>query len=767
MGMLRRMVPLAMFPFAALSEEAKWIGVPDVHDPAVAKMFCVSAGLTSAVLKVTGVGYYEARINGRKVGQKVLDPTPTDYTRRVYYSTYDVSGLLHSGTNEIRILLGNGLYNVQSEAAWKFNQAPWHGSPRGIAALDLAFADGTKSRVATDPSWRAVPSPVAFNDFREGEVVLSRAGVAAQPRNAEEMSAPGGTLVPAEHPGAEIVREYPVAEVETLPDGSTLYDFGFNIAGWARIRFSGLARGDVISIRYDERHPSEGKRVIDALVRKIASPGLCKIVDPSTAGFQTDRFVSAGLDEEIYEPRFTYNGFRYAIVKGARKAPASSDVTGCFVRTAFPKTGSFVCDNEMFNKLIAAAELAYEGNFTDGIPTDCPHREKNGWLGDAAAAIEFAQYAYGSRENALTYEAWLGTIADQQKDDGRIANIAPTSCRWGMDGFSCRSGPAWGIALTTIPYALHRFRGDDSVMRRLYPAMRRYADKLASELHPLCTHGLGDWVAVKLNRPGDLGSCRTTIPFTSSAYAYRTFREMHEMAEILEKGGDAARFRRIAEKLRGDFNAAFYKGDGRYENGYACGQAMALEFGLVPEGEAQAVRRRLVEAVHAEEDKIDFGLLGSTVVFRALSEAGETDLAWKMIMNESYPGFANWIVNGATTLWESWRGKSSRNHIMFGDFAAWAYAYIAGVKPIEPGFAKFEVRPRPPSALGFVCARIPTPHGEISVEWRRCGREGLTLRVSVPKGTVAVVVMPDGSMREVDVGEHVIECDESGIKTNK
>ena len=394
MGTLRGMVLLTVLPFAAMSEEARWIGVPDVPDPAVAKAFCVYAGLTSAVLKVTGVGYYEAMINGRKVGRKVLDPTPTDYSRRVYYSTYDVADLLQAGTNEIRILLGNGLYNVQSEAAWKFNHAPWRGSPRGIAALDLAFADGSRSRVETDSSWRVVPSPVAFNDFREGEVVLSRPDVVPETRNAVEMPAPGGTLVPAEHPGAEIVREYPVAAVETLPDGSTLYDFGFNIAGWARIRFSGLARGDVVSIRYDERHPSEGKRHIDQHVSKIASSELCNIVDSSTAGFQTDRFVSAGLDEEIYEPRFTYNGFRYAIVKGARKAPSSSDVTGCFVRTSFPKTGSFACDNEIFNKLIAAAALAYEGNFTDGIPTDCPHREKNGWLGDAAAAIEFAQYAY-------------------------------------------------------------------------------------------------------------------------------------------------------------------------------------------------------------------------------------------------------------------------------------------------------------------------------------------------------------------------------------
>ena len=742
----------------AQADEAKWIGVPGANDPAVAKVFDAPVAPKSAVLKVSGVGYYEARINGRKVGRKVLDPTPTDYTKRIYYSTYDVADMIRAGENEICTLLGNGLYNVQSEAAWNFNKAPWRGPPRGIAALEMSFADGSTCRVVTDSSWRVVASPVAFNDFREGEVVLSRPAEPLEVRKASVMDSPGGKLVPEDHPAAEIVREYPVVAVEALSDGSMLYDFGFNVAGWSRIRFSGLARGDVVSIRYDERHPSEGRRRIDQHVGKVASPKLCKMVDPKTAGFQTDRFVSAGEDSEIYEPRFTYNGFRYVIVKGCRRAPDIKDVVACFIRTAFPKTGSFECDSEMFNKLVAATELAYEGNFTDSYPTDCPHREKNGWLGDAAAAMEFAQYAYGGKENAKTYADWLRTIADQQKPDGRIASIAPTS-GWGFNGDPCGAGPAWGIAFTTIPYALYRFQGDAETMRELYPAMRRYADKLAATLHPLCTHGLGDWVAVKLNRPGDLSSCRTTIPFTSSAYAYRTFREMSEMAELLGEKDDAVRYAGIAAKLKNDFNIAFYKGDGLYENGFACGQAMALQFGLVAESEVPAVRRRLVEAVHAEDDKIDFGLLGSTVVFRALSEAGETDLAWKMIMNDTYPGFAHWIKEGATTLWESWKGGSSRNHVMFGDFAAWAYAYVAGVKPMKPGFAEFEVRPHPPAALGFVKAKVPTPHGTIAVEWTK-KKGSFALTVEVPNGTKAKIVMPSGETHAFGPGRH--DCGAKG-----
>jgi alpha-L-rhamnosidase len=338
---------------------------------------------------------------------------------------------------------------------------------------------------------------------------------------------------------------------------------------------------------------------------------------------------------------------------------------------------------------------------------------------------------------------------------GQIPSIVPTS-GWGVNEYSCGGGPAWGIAFVTIPYALYRFRGELVTMRALYPSMRRYAQKLITELNPLCRHGFGDWVAVKLNKRGDLFSCRTTPTYTSTAYAYRTLVEMAAMAEKLGKRVDADTFAARAETLRGDFNKEYYKGNGVYENGFACGQALALHFGLAPEKERPAVQRRLIEAVHAEDDKIDFGLLGSTVVFRELSEAGETDLAWKMIMNESYPGFANWIVNGATTLWENWKGTSSRNHIMFGDFAAWAYAYIAGVRPIEPGFKRFEVRPRPPSALNHVKATVPTPHGLISVEWRKT--EGkFTLRVSVPKGTTAEVTLPSGEKHVLPDGNHILE----------
>ncbi|MBR3222937.1 MAG: family 78 glycoside hydrolase catalytic domain [Kiritimatiellae bacterium] len=740
------------------SPDARWIGFPDSEAPAFAKSF-VANSVTSAVLTVTGIGYYEARINGRKVGRKVLDPTPTDYGKRVYYSVYDVTDFVVGGTNELSIILGNGLYNVRSCDAWGFEKAPWRDFPRGMATLDLFGKNGVR-RVLTDATWRLVASPVAFNDFREGEVIISRPSNPPSERFAREVPPPVGVLTESTHPGAEVMREVCVKKVEPLADGSMLYDFGENMAGWARIRFSGLSDGDVVSIRYDERHPSEGKRHIDQHTRELASPKLCRIVDPATAGFQTDRFVSAGVDGEIYEPRFTYNGFRFVTLRGCRRFPTAGDVVGRFVRTAFPKTGTFKCSDATFNRLVAAAELAYECNFTDGVPTDCPHREKNGWLGDAALVVEFSQYAYGGGGNAAAYRCWVRSIMDQQSPSGAIPAIVPDS-GWGIDSYSCSRGPAWGVALTTIPWTVYRFRSDGDFLSEAYPGMRKYVRKLISELPDVLSKGsrdwLGDWCAAKIDDPEKWWIPRVPSSLTSFAFAYASVCETAAAAEILGFGEDAAFFRHEAEKIKASFNRDFGHGDGRYGPGLPCAQAVALEFGLVPDALVGEARKKLVEAVHAEGDTIDFGILGSRTVFRALSDAGETDLAWKLIMRKDEPGFANWLERGATTLWESFGGRASRNHVMFGDFVAWAYAYIIGVRPKAPGFRKFTVNPHPPSALDWAKATVPTPHGEITAEWTRCGSgRDILLRLVVPRGTLAEVVMFDGSTREVGVGEHRI-----------
>ena len=733
---------------------AKWIGEKGNESPAFAKSFVVD-DVAKATLSVTGVGYYEARINGEKVGRKVLDPTPSDYDKRIWYSVYDVTKMLSAGKNELTLLLGNGLFFERSQSAWNFDKAPWHDFPRGIAVLEIEKADGRRLRVTTDSSWRVVASPVRFNDFREGEVIAARAPALDRERMCCVVPAPRGVLDEARHPGAEIVAEFRPMKAWKLPDGGIVYDFGKNLAGWCRVKFSGLCAGSVVSIRYDERRPDEEDRHIDKYVKTLASSvASFAEVQSATASFQTDRFISAGGEAEIYEPRFTYKGFRYVTIRGT--APAVQDVTACFVRTAFPKTGSFACDNEMFNRLMAAAELSYEGNFTDGIPTDCPHREKNGWLGDAAIAIPFAQYAYGSAANAAAYRTWIRTVSDQQDATGALPSIVPSG-GWGRSVYSCNAGPAWGIALTTVPWYVYLFRGDLMVLEDSYPAMKKYVALLLRETANIHTYGLGDWCAPKVLIPGKKWTYRTSQPLVGTACAYRTVSEFARIAMALERREDFEWAAAESKRIRMAFNAAFYRGGGIYESGYMCSQAVPLEFGLVNAHEIPAVRAKLVEAAE-REGEIDFGIIGSQTVFRQLSEAGRTDLAWRLIMGEGELSFANWIRRGATTLWEDFSGELSQNHIMFGDFAAWAYAYLAGVRPTLPGFSEFAVRPCPVDGLHHVEAIIPTPHGKIRSEWTsRNGRFELTL--TVPDGTMAAVTLPDGIKRSADSGRQVFACE--------
>ena len=753
----------ALILFAAVASGAfsgaEWIGDEGNESPAFARSFAAE-GVAKATLSVTGVGYCEARINGAKVGKKVLDPTPSDYDRRVWYSVYDVTPMLTNGENEIAIYLGNGLFFERTQSAWDFDKAPWHGFPRGIAALELEMSGGVRKRIVTDGSWRVIASPVRFNDFREGEVVAAKAPLPGVSRYASVVSGPKGELSEARHPGAEIVAEYAPVSSWTLSDGATVFDFGKNLSGWCRIRFAGLASGAVVSIRYDERDPRSGERHIDKYVKSLPSREFCREVPPETAAFQADRFISAGGAEETYEPRFTYNGFRYVTVRGA--TPKAEDVTACFIRTAFPKTGSFVCDNDEFNKLMVATELAYECNFTDGYPTDCPHREKNGWLGDAAIAMPFAQYAYGSAANTAAYRAWMRTMADQQDETGALPNIVPTS-GWGRSVYSCNAGPTWGIAMTTIPWHLYLFRGDRVTLEDAYPAMKKYVTLLMKETASIHTYGLGDWCAPKVMIPGKKWTYRTSQPLTGTAYAYLAASEMADAAKALGHMDDTRHFRAEAARVRKAFNAAFYRGNGIYERGYMCSQAVPLEFGLVDPPEIPAVRAKLVEAAE-KEGEIDFGIIGSRTVFRQLSEAGRTDLAWKLIMQEKPLSFANWIRSGATTLWEDFDGKVSQNHIMFGDFAAWAYAYLAGVRPTAPGFAEFMVRPCPIDALRHVAATVPTPHGDIKCEWTADGG-CFTLDLTVPDGTRAHVVMPDGGEKRVTAGRHVLRSCKKGRKS--
>ena len=709
--------------------------------PAFEKAFAVDKNVQAATLHITGVGFYEASLNGKKIGRKVLDPAPTKFDKRVLYSTYDLTEELKRGKNRLNVLLGHGWYDVRSVAVWNFDNAPWRDFPRMIAQLEIVYKDGASETVVSDTTWRQVASPVGFDCIREGEVIgKTMKGAPDLVKNvvmAEEVSAPAGKLTAAALPPTVVAQTIkPVAVREDKP-GVWLVDFGQNMAGWIRLELKGQRAGDVITVKYGEKLNDDGSLSMQGTEAHFRYPASFRVLPGGW--FQTDRFVCDGSAEQVYEPRFTYNGFQYAEIRGVKHAPTAATVAACVVHTDFADAGSFSCGNDLLNKLQHAILWAYRSNFVDGYPTDCPHREKNGWTGDASLASELAMYNF---QNTAAYEKWINDLIDEQRENGNLPGIVPTS-GW---GYTWGNGPAWDSALVIIPWMLYVYQGDTRVLENAYDAMRKYVDYMTSRAKDgIVSHGLGDWVPVK---------SKTPVEVTSTGYYYLDAQIVSRAAALLGKADDAKKYAALAASVKDAFTRNLYKGDGIYSIGSQTAQACALHQGLTPAAERGKVEAKLVAAVEKTLGFPDFGILGSKYVFRALSEAGRSDLAYAMAAKDEKPSYGCWIKRGATTFWEDWNEGSSRNHIMFGDVSAWFYQYLGGIRladgvstiaqtvdPAAVAFKSFVICPDPVEELGWVKAAYDSPYGMIRSSWKKA--DGVfTLEVDVPVNTSATIYLP-------------------------
>ena len=736
----------------------------EVNSPAFEKRFRLDGAVRKATLAITGLGFYEAALNGRRVGTKRLDPIPSNYDKRVYYSVYDVTAQVAAGENVLRVLLGHGWYDVRAIATWNWDMAPWRDTPRLIARLEVECADGSRVAVVSDGSWRQVESPIGYDCIREGEIIGARnrraVDLSATFAPAQEVAAPKGRLVEETVPPTVVKRVVPARRVDRVGDWWRV-DFGEDLAGVMRLRFSDAVPGRVVTFRYDERDgvtvdpvdprdgtasPTDGKpsRRIDCHFGWTASH------DVLPGGvFQCDRYVTQGVAGEVYEPRFTYSGFRYVFVRGLGRAPKAAECEALVLQTDFADIGSFACSDPTFSALVQAADRAYKSNFVNGIPTDCPHREKNGWTADAALAAEMAMYAY---ENTAAYTEWLRQVADSQRADGRIAEIVPTS-GWGYPGLL-----DWDAVIAILPRTIWRYRDDPGPLVEMYPTLTNYLEKVAI---PELKDGVfrrvrGDWVSAG-TRPdeGIVGTCYFTYMAETAALT----------AQLLGRPSEQARYAAFAAAARQGFNRAYSRGGGRYGDarGRQTTQAMALTFGMVPESERPAAARELVAAVEAADGHLDFGLHGMKWVPRALSEAGRTDLAFRLLTKDTPPSPAVWLKRGGTSLWEDWGNGASRNHIMFGEFVCWAYQYLAGIRLADGaeanGFRKVVIDPQPIRDLAWARASVKLPQGVLASGWER-ERIGdqVVLTVDVPAGTEAEVRLDGRSERVLGPQTRRVSC---------
>lgn len=725
---------------------ARWISLPGrcrgsrkapvLPAPYLRKNFFIQRSVHNPRIRICGIGFYELYVNGQRVGDQVLDPAPSQYDRRARYVTHSVGPLLKKGENTVGVILGNGWYN-NYDSTWHFDAAPWNDYPKMLLQLE----DDNGLICASDPSWRAATGAILFDGLRNGETCDARLEPGGWTENgfddslweqAAIVSPPGGILSPQFQPPCKVMRTIRPVDFWTTRHGATVYDAGQDMAGWARLQVRAAA-GTQFTVTYAE--------VLDE--RKNIDRKHISMHVPAHNGnhFQADTFIASGVGIETFKPRFTYHGFRYVEVQ----VEGDGDIVDLemrIVHTSFASLGYFKSSDTVLNTLQKCTCWSYIGNFV-GIPTDCPHREKNGWTGDALLAAETGLLNFDA---ASSYRQWLENFRDIQRPSGQLPGIVPT----GGWGFNWGSGPAWDSAFILIPWYIYLYDGDSTAIAENYAHMKRYLEfcGIMSEDFIL-DFGLGDWCHHDHKKI-------TPVSVTSTGYYYADAVVMAKCAAILGCAEDARQFQSLADSIRQAFNSRFYHGGGSYADDSVTAIACALHQGLVEDSEREVTAARLADKVRDRECIADFGILGAKYVPRALAEHGYIDLAYRMVTQDKYPGWGYWLKQGATTLWETWKGEGSRNHVMFGDVSAWMYRYLGGLIPLEdaPGFRHFRIAPQLPEELDSV----EMEHRGIVSRWSR-GAGTFRLEVVIPKGSSAEIVLPDGSCHNAGAGKSFYECE--------
>ncbi len=712
---------------------------PPQHDdasPIFRKEFKVNKTLKSATAYISGLGYYEFFINGKKVGDHLLDPAFTAYDKQVLYVTYDLTELLEEGENALGVMLGNGWYNMFTRALWSFDRALWRNDPTLLCQIELSYNDGSTETIISDDSWKCAPGPITFNSIRQGETYdarLEQEGWNTVGFNEAEwewariVDGPKGELEAQTLPPIRVVRSLSPQCVRRINDTTWVYDFGENIAGFAELAISGK-KGTAITLRYGERLDSLGRvdqTEISAYVREER--------------FQEDVYILNGSSMKTWHPRFTYHGFRYVELSGVSEKSECTSITASVIRTDFEKAGYFHSSNDLLNSIHEISLRSFESNF-HGFPSDCPHREKNGWLNDGMIGAEAGILNYKSQ---TAYAKWAKDILAGMTKEGVIPPIAPDA-GW---GYNWNIGPAYDNAILLIPWYLYVYSGDVDILDESYPSIITYFENYRRQAkNNLLDLGLGDWVSIKTQTPKIV---------TGSAYYYLSAKLISNMALILNKKEDAREYGKLAEQIKASFNMhLFNKTTGLYGNASQTSQGVALDFGLVEPAYRLIVLDNLERLIDSTDLNLDFGMIGSKVVLNALATSGKARVAYNIVNSTAFPGWGNLAHRGATNLWETWDGeKLSLNHNLFGDINAWIIKTLPGIRPNEnyPGFKRFTINPYIPDDMKWQESAYQTLYGNIRVFWEK-NEKGYIMRLDVPCNTQAEVYFDVNSVCEIYEG---------------
>lgn len=699
--------------------------------PYFRKSFLINREVQKARIYVAVAGLIELSVNGQQVSDDCLNPMFTRFDKRCLYLTYDVTELIANGKNALGVILGNGWYNFQSHAVWGFENAKWRNRPTFCLELDLYYADGTKEVILSDSSWKTSSGPIVFNSIYTGEHYNACYDLlnwnlgdydSSSWDNVVIRNMPTEKVVSQLLTPIRVTQEYGSLDFKKINDSIYLYKFPVNIAGVTKISVSG-EKGTTIYVKHGEAINENGR--VDQSTINIYSDSKNGL-DP----FQTDKYILKGNGIEEFVPKFNYKGFQYVEVIGDRPIKMSqSSVIALQMNSDVTPIGKIYSSNDILNKIWEATNRSYLANLF-GYPTDCPQREKNGWTGDAHIALETALYNY---DVVNIYEKWMGDHRDAQLENGILPAIIPTS-GW---GYTWGNGPDWTSTMLIVPWMVYLFYNDTQILWENYDSMKLYVDYITSVSNEgLVDWGLGDWVPYQ--------SIANKTLLISIYYYYDTYL-LSKIAKILNKSRDALYYERLSCEVKKKINDTFFdRVNAIYANGCQSELSLPLYFGIVPTEYRQKVADNLARRVIADNKHLDVGLLGSKALLSALSDNGYADLAFEVATQTTYPSWGYWIMNGATTLYETWNIKTktlSRNHIMFGDISAWFYKALGGINIDEtnPAFHSIIIKPHFVKGLNFFNAEYNSFNGLITSIWKRTAANQIEYTLVIPPNSQAIV----------------------------
>ncbi len=719
------------------------------------KDFVLDKPVAKARLYATALGLYELHLNGQRIGDHLFAPDWTDYTKRVQYQTYDVTELVKTGANALAGFAGNGWY---SGHIGNGGFQAWGKVPALFAQLEVIYQDGTVERVVTDASWKTHPGPIITSDFMLGENYDARMEISGWDQPGLDVSGWSNATERAEAArsiGAQV--DQPVREtgemvpksVKEIEPGSWIFDLGQNMVGFVRIKVSAPA-GTKIVLRHAEMLNPDGTIYVKNL----------------RGALSVDTYICKGGGMEIWQPHFTFHGFRYVEMSGLPQPPANDTVTGIVVGTDIPRADEFACSNPDINQLQSNIQWGMRGNYLS-IPTDCPQRdERMGWMGDAEVFIRTATY---NGDIAAFFTKWLVDVDDAQKADGEFTDVSPSPPgKGGGNG----GVPAWGDAGVICPWTIYQMYDDKRILEQQLPAMKRWVDWCqthstnyirARDRGP----DYGDWLSQGEKTPKDL--------IGTAYFAYSASLVAQACKAVGDKSG-AKKYQKLFGNIRTAFNQHYVSADGHIQGGTQTSYALGLKFGLLSEALRPKAAQYLAEDVASHNDHLTTGFLGVSCLLPALSSEGRQDAAYRVFLQDTFPSWLFSVKQGATTIWERWdgwtpekgfqdAGMNSFNHYSLGSCGEWMFDTVAGIglDPDQPGFKHIIIRPRPGGGLTHAEAAYDSVNGKISTQWIL--QDGnFSLRVTIPPNTTATVELPTKDFSSVRESEKKPSL-QTGIKS--